>query len=402
MKLPLLTLAWLACATATAATAPIDAAGLPPDLRINEIQVLGTHNSYEMGLDPHVEALFEEKAAATFSNLIERMPPAARALFIEEHPHPIVPSEILKYSHPSLAAQLDLGVRSLEIDVNPDPKGGTYSDPVSYRMLRAQGIRDLLPFDATGLDKPGFKVLHVPDIDFRSHCPTLRLCLTQIRTWSDAHPGHVPLFIMIEAKNQDLPILPGATHTIPFTPALFDDLDRELAEGMGRDHIITPDDVRGAYPTLNQAVRAGQWPKLADARGKVLFMMLTANGPAGAAGYLQGHPSLMGRTAFLRAEPGEDHAAFLMYDNALVRSDMIKQYVREGYIIRTRSDIETHEAKVNDTTRAKAAFDSGAQIVSTDFELPGNEYGTSYLVRLPGDQVARCRPHAESACAAKP
>lgn len=381
-------------ATATAAEAP----NLSPDLKINEIQVLGTHNSYSAGIDPHLAALFESRVGESFKAAIDRMPADARALMREEHPNDLKPSEMLKYSHPPLATQLDLGVRSLEIDINPDPKGGVYSDPVGYRMLRAQGVTDLLPFDNTDLDKPGFKVLHIPDIDFRSNCPTLRLCLRQVRAWSDAHPGHVPLFILIEAKVQDVPILPGATHTIPFSPKLFDDLDQEFVEIMGRDRIITPDDVRGDYPTLNAAVRAGHWPKLKDARGKVLFLILTANGPAGAAGYLEGHPSLKGRMAFLRSEPGEDHAAFLMLDNALVRHDDIMRYVREGYLVRTRSDIETYEAKVNDMTRAKAGFDSGAQMVSTDFERPGNAYGTPYVVRLPGGEVARCNPVLKPDC----
>jgi len=396
MKIAALIMASLTCASAAAA--PVEAPGLPADLKINQIQVLGTHNSYAQGLDPHVASLFVERLGNTFTNYVNGMAPAARALFNEEHPYPLAPADVLKYEHPGLATQLDLGVRSVEIDVNPDPRGGVYSDPVSYRMLRAQGVTDLLPFDHTDLDKPGFKVLHIPDIDFRSSCPTLRLCLGQIRNWSDAHPGHVPLFILIEAKNQDLPILPNPTHTVPFSPALFDDLDQELLTTMGRERIITPDDVRGNYPTLNQAVRAGHWPKLADARGKVLFLMLTANGPAGAAGYLQGHPSLKGRTAFLRAEPGEDHAAFLMFDNALVRGSDIRRYVEQGYLVRARSDIETYEAKVNDHTRAKAAFASGAQMVSTDFEQPGNAYGTDYVVRLPGGEVARCRPDLADAC----
>ena len=41
----------------------------------------------------------------------------------------------------------------------------------------------------------------------------------------------------------------------------------------------------------------------ADARGKVVFMILTANGPGTTADYLNGHPSLRGRMAFLRAQP---------------------------------------------------------------------------------------------------
>lgn len=393
--MPTDTLKWSALALAAllhTASHAADAPGLPSSLKINQLQVLGTHNSYAQGMDPRVEKLFEEKLGDTLTNYVKGMPPAARALFNEEHPNTMTPSEMLKYAHPGLATQLDAGVRSLEIDVNPDPQGGVYARPVSYTMLRAQGVRDLLPFDDRGLDQPGFKVLHMPDIDFRSSCPTLRLCLGQIRAWSDAHPDHVPLFILVEAKNQDVPILPNPTHTVPFTPALFDALDEELVAGIGRERLITPDDVRGGYPTLNQAIRAGNWPTLAKARGKVLFLMITANGPATTAAYLQGHPSLKGRAAFMRAEPGEDHAAFLMFDNAQVRAQEIRQYVQQGYLVRTRSDIETYEAKVNNHERANAAFGSGAQIVSTDFEIPGNAYNTDYVVRLPGGAAARCRP----------
>jgi hypothetical protein len=318
------------------------------------------------------------------------------ALFREEHPYDVSVHDGLGYQHPDIVTQLNEGMRSLEIDVNPDPQGGHFADPAGYRILRAQGVADLLPFDAQALREPGYKVLHIADIDFRSHCPTLKLCLSQIRGWSDAHPDHVPLFLVIEAKVQDLPVLPDPTHTIPFTPALFDDLDREIVAGLGRERLITPDDVRGVHPTLNAAIRAGAWPTLAAARGKVIVLMITATGEAATHGYLESHPSLKGRAAFLRAEPGEDHAAFLMLDNALVRQEQIRDYVRQGYIVRTRSDIEAYEAKTNDLTRAKAAFASGAQIISTDFEHPGNRWGTPYIVRLPGGGLARPNPVSSS------
>lgn len=367
-------------------------AGAGPDLKLNQIQVLGTHNSYSQGVDPRLLAMLDEAFSKKMEQAVNSMSPAAHALFEEEHPNTMPISEMLSYSHPGLVRQLDLGVRSLELDVNPDPEGGAFRDPAGYRILRQKGVKDLLPFDPAGLDKPGFKVLHMPDIDFRSSCNTLRLCLGQIRDWSDAHPGHVPIFILIEAKVQAIPLLPGASKPVPFSPALFDALDAELVDTMGRDRIITPDDVRGKYPTLNKAVLAGGWPRLADARGKVLFLMLTANGPDGASDYLVGHPGLKGRVAFLRAMPGEDHAAFLLLDNALVRGSEIRKYVEQGYLVRTRSDIETYEAKTNDMTRARAAFASGAQIVSTDFEQAGNAYGTSYVVRLPGGGDMRCDP----------
>jgi len=200
------------------------------------------------------------------------------------------------------------------------------------------------------------------------------------------------LFILIEAKVQDIPLLPGATHTIPFSAKLFDDMDSEIKSVMGRKRVITPDDVRGNFPTLRSAVLAGNWPTLKQSRGKVLFLLMTATGPSGATGYLEGHPSLKGRMAFLRSSPSDNYAAFLLYDNAIARQSEIREYVKSGYLVRTRSDIETFEAKVNDMTRANVAFESGAQIVSTDFEMSGNSYSTSYVVALPGSSVARKSP----------
>lgn len=389
--------AWLpvvAALLAAPAARAEEASHLSPDLKLNQIQVLGTHNSYALPVDPRLLKLADPILGRITSQLSTRLPPAQMALFREEHPNDVTASDALSYRHADLVAQLDGGARSLEIDVNPDPDGGAFVDPAGYRLLRTQGVTDLLPFDAEPLKAPGFKVLHIPDIDFRSHCPTLKLCLTQVRDWSDAHPGHVPLFLVVEAKTSDLPFLPDPTHTTPFTPALFDDLDREFLEVLGRDRLITPDDVRGAHPTLNAAIRAGAWPTLKAARGKVVILMITATGEAGTRGYLEGHPSLKGRAAFLRAEPGQDHAAFLMFDNALVRRARIQDYVRQGYIIRTRSDIEAYEAKTNDMSRADAAFASGAQIVSTDFERPGNVFGTPYVVRLPSGGPARPNPVA--------
>jgi hypothetical protein len=389
---PLAVLLALLTASSPVAAFAVEAPQLSPDLKLNQIQVLGTHNSYAMSVDKRLLALVDPLLGRVTSQLSTRLPPKERALFREEHPNDVTASDGLSYQHPDLVTQLNEGVRSLELDVNPDPAGGVFADPAGYRVLRAEGVKDLLPFDRQALEQPGYKVLHLQDIDFRSHCPLLKQCLTQVRDWSDAHPGHVPLFLVLEAKVSDLPILPNPTHIVPFSPKLFDALDDEVLSVLGGQRLITPDDVRGSHATLNAAIRAGAWPTLKTARGKIVVLLITADGPGGAEGYLSGHPSLEGRVAFLRAEPGEDHAAFLMFDNALVRQEEIHRYVRQGYLVRTRSDIETYEAKRNDMTRADAAFASGAQIVSTDFEHPGNAYGTPYVVRLPEGGVARPDP----------
>ncbi len=392
--LAVLAVAAIAFTAATARPQQPEASDIPDSTPINRLQVLGTHNSYSAGVDPRVLALIDQKLPS-MGKLLAGMPEAMRKEFKIAHPNDVTFSEALSYRHPGLTEQLDLGVRGLEIDVNADPDGGAYADPAAYRLLRSQGVNDLLPFDPAPLKAPGIKVLHMADVDFRSSCPTFRGCLAEIKAWSDAHPRHIPIFVMIEAKVQSFPILPGSAKVPPFTDATYDEIDRTIAEVVGRRNLITPDDVRGAYPTLEQAVLAGHWPTLGQARGKIIFQLITATGHDGASDYLAGHAGLKGRLAFLDSQPGQPYAAFILDDNALVRGAEIRDEVRKGYMVRSRADIETYEAKVNDMTRARATFASGAQVVSTDFEKPGNAYGTPYVVRLPGGTVARMAPRAQ-------
>lgn len=368
-----------------------EAPNLPPDLKINQLQVLGTHNSYHAPVDPHVLKLLDGKLPS-MGKLVAALPEAGRKQFLIDHPNDVTFGQALDYSHPSLTEQLDLGVRGLEIDVNPDPDGGAYADPAAYRILRAQGVTDLLPFDPKTVAAPGLKVLHMPDIDFRSNCPTFKSCVAEIKAWSDAHPGHVPIFVMVEAKVGSFALLPGSSKVPKFTPETYDEIDRTILDILPRERLITPDDVRGSYPTLEAAVLAGGWPTLGASRGKVMFLLMTATGHDGAAPYLIGHPGLKGRVAFMDSQPGQDRAAFILDDNSMARAAEVRDEVRKGYFVRTRADIETYEARMNDLTRARAAFASGGQIVSTDFERAGDAYGTSYVVRLPSGEAARCNP----------
>ncbi len=365
------------------------------DPRLDQIQVLGTHNSYGLGIDPALMAAVGPKMDSLIGVYLKTMKPEQTAEFEEYHPNRLAWNEGLAYAYPEgLAAQLDAGLRSLEIDVNRDPDGGRFLNPAGYAMLEKQGVAAdaLLPHDKTGLDKPGYKVFHIADFDFRSSCNLFTACLGQLKAWSDAHPDHTPIFILIEAKDQSIPLLPNATKVLPFDKAAYDALDAEIVSVLGRDRIITPDDVRGQFPTLEAAVKAHNWPKLSAARGKFVFLLLTAMDVEGLSGYREDRPNLEGRVAFLRSTPGQSHAAFLLLDNALMRQDDIRKRVAEGYLVRTRADIETYEAKANDRTRADAAFASGAQVVSTDFYKPGNAYGTNYVVRLPGGGDWRCNP----------
>lgn len=122
-----------------------DAGGLPANplrgtldsvLRLNHLQVLGTHNSYHL------------------------------------HPDPLLhPTHA--YGHASLTAQLDLGVRAFEIDIH-NPK-----DPVAA---------------------DDFSVYHILVADEQTSCVSLRACLGELKAWSDEQPSHVPITVWVEPK----------------------------------------------------------------------------------------------------------------------------------------------------------------------------------------------------------
>jgi hypothetical protein len=114
--------------------------------------------------------------------------------------------------------------------------------------------------------------------------------------------------------------------------------------------------------------------------------------------YIEGHSSLRGRVIFTNSTPGQPDAAFIERNDG--PADEISALVRQGYLIRTRTDSDTKEARINDTAARDAMIASGAQILSTDY--PVNEparWPGHYVVALPGNVVARCNPiNASAAC----
>jgi hypothetical protein len=332
------------------------------ELKLNQIQVIGTHNSYHAGIAPNEVKVWQAKYAQAYMGL--------------------------EYTHPALTVQLDSGVRQLELDVYADSNGGRYAHPSGPSMVAAAGLPADSPFDPDHImDKPGFKVMHVQDVDYRSNCQPFIACLQEVRSWSKAHPDHVPVFILIETK-QDMPKGLKLTVPEPFTSSTFDALDAEIRSVFPASEMITPDDVRGDYPTLEAAVLAGNWPTLRSSRGKVMFLM--DQRPVGPV-YLEGHPALRGRVIFTNAAPGEPDAAFMERNDG--PADEIAELVRKGYLIRTRTDADTKQARVNDISVRDAMMASGAQILSTDY--PINEparWAGHYVVALPGDVAARCNP----------
>ncbi len=298
--------------------------------QINALHWLGSHNSYRPELDP-----------AALAHQRQIMGERSRGV---------------EYGHPAISAQLDLGVRQLEFDPYADPAGGLYAAPYAND-----------PAKAALMKQPGAKVLHAPVVDARTLCLRLSDCFVEVATWSKAHPDHQPIVIFVNTKEE-----PFNTPAIP-NPPLYSEadlagVDTDAIKAFGRDKIIAPDDVRGSRATLREAVTNGGWPSQASARGKVL-LVLDSN-PRIAEAYRTGHPSLKGRMMFGLYADDQAEAAVFNIQDPRPEAARIKALVARGFLVRTRSDADTTEARNHDLGRLDASVSSSAQIISTDY-YPG-------------------------------
>jgi hypothetical protein len=344
------------------------------DIRFNHIQVIGTHNSY------HREISLAE-----------------RAVFEKYVPSP----EDYYYSHAELDNQLEYqSVRSFELDLHSDVKGGLYYPPLIWTLSNLTNATT--PYNGDILKKPGIKVFHVTDFDPDSVCHTFIDCLKQLKSWSDANPKHVPITIDLELKT-DAPacsaggVCPGEATNWTLPHLL--NVDAEILSVFPKKQLLRPDDVRKSSLTLEQSILQHGWPKLNDVRGRLLFYFdndpkpTNPNSPREL--YLIGAPSLQNRTVFTNALEGSADAAFIKYNQPTGNNTAeIQRLVKKGYLIRTRADVPLDTVLNRTMEMRDAAFESGAQIVSTDFPAWGMSarWGWDYVARLSGGKVARCNP----------
>ena len=332
------------------------------DLRLNQVQLVGSHNSSKGAIDPVLL-----KAMATIA-------PAAQAL---------------DYSHPPLTEQLNLGLRNLELDIYHDPNGGLFANPMGLAMVRKSGEIPR-PFDPNDeMQKPGFKVLHVPDIDFRSNCLTLTQALKDLRDWSETNEEHHPVIITINLSDKRI-ALPGSVEPVLFDIAALDALDEQLLLELGQSNLIVPDEVRGKAKTLESAVLDSGWPRMGVLTGRFLFVLDDFGRIRDL--YVSDHPSLRDRVMFTHSHPGTPEATVMIRNNALIESEAIRDLVRKGYLVRTRADSGTHEARAGDYSRFEAAKKSGAQIISTDFYLADHRLNPEYCIRFEKGVYLRMNP----------
>lgn len=334
---------------------------------MNQLQYLGTHNSYHI-----------QPRADLFDVLLAFIPDLAPTL---------------AYTHIPLTEQFNnQGIRQIELDVFDDPEGGLYADHQARTLFEEPAASGI-----AALDEPGLKVLHVQEVDYETTCYTFVSCLQEIKAWSDANPNHLPLTVLVETKDEEIPdpVDLGFTIPLPFGIDALNRVDAEIRSVFSEEQLILPDHVRGDFSTLEMAVLNNGWPTLSMARGRIMFAL--DNGGTIRDTYIEGFPSLAGRVLFTDSPPGTAEAAFMKKNNPLGEPGEIEALVSQGYIVRTRADSDTQQSRDNDTTQRDAAFASGAHFVSTDYPVPNLEF-SEYQVTMPGGGIARCNPINPGTC----
>ena len=331
-------------------------------LRLNELQLTGTHNSY------HVDS------NATTLEWIDALAVA------------------WDVSLPSMPQQLDGGIRAFELDVFVDDEGGRFAQPLTL-LGRTHDER---------FDPPGFKVLHVPDLDQNSICPTLAGCLQDMSAWSAAHPGHLPVMVMIECVEVRVPNIGPIDFAdpAPWERRHVEELERLVRDTIGEDRLITPDLVRGESASVREAITGRGWPLVDDVRGR--FMFVITCGIRCDEFLRSAHPGLRGSALFAMVGSDNPDSSFHVHNDPGAEAADIERNASLGFLVRTRADENMAEALSGSTERRDRAHASGAQIVSTDCPAPAAHLGSRYSGRMPDGGTARVHPRAADPRAGKP
>lgn len=316
---------------------PLDEA--TESLPINQIQVIGSHNSYRRLTDHDILGFLKTVGG-----------------FLPDEFSP----KSWEYDHKPLPYQLDLGLRNFELDIYYDPLGGRF-----FNRLGNILVNKSVASNVEALLYPGMKILHIPDVDFNTNYYTFKDALTTLKQWSQQHTTHLPLFVLVELKSTSISdIIPLFTEVLPFTKEALDSVDMEIDEVFGDSEILyTPDDMRESYKDLKSRIADKGWPTVKSMRGKIILITYKNDN------YLVGSPNLEGRKMFQFSNVSSPNAAFVIVDNPS-KGDEIAAAMQQGAIVRTRSDANTTDAREGDYMTRDLAFASGAQLISTDYYVP--------------------------------
>ncbi|MCL2106294.1 MAG: Ca2+-dependent phosphoinositide-specific phospholipase C [Oscillospiraceae bacterium] len=286
--------------------------------RLNELRFLATHNSYK-AYNPSAEKLMKYLIAPlgfTWEREWRQW----------------------SYGFEPLSEQFDKGIRSIELDV-----------------MR---------------EKDGFRCAHIPIVDYASNCPDFGLALKEIALWSDAHPDHLPITVLVEPKITAL--LGGKIfHRFGIEDVLA--LEALTARVLG-SRLYTPGEMLAEHEDFKQLRSAGDYPALSELLGKIIVIYHYNEGTTeayAAHASAEGPPRLFLSTLQRYSDnenTSRDDACFAMIGSS--GSDYMEQHTKDNILVRTFAN----SYPWHDEEWAKEAVSTGAFILTTDYP-PRDEPG---------------------------
>lgn len=332
---------------------PLLSQPFPDTMGLNQIRVLASHNSYKVQPSPRT---------MKFINRFRKV--------LGEENQPFQ----LAYSHIPISEQLsNYSIRGLELDVYNDPKGGRYFKHQLNFFIPKQRIREA---KYRRLKEPGFKIIHIPDIDYQTNYLFLKDALVELNQWSIANPTHAPVFVNIELKGSALGDEAGILRLMGFKKAIpFDAQSLRAMDDLFKSSLTTlytPKEFQNGYASLQDRISIQGWPMIKEVRGRI-FIIVQGSG-------LPFYPT-QDQGAFIYGAPTDRDCIFLLRDDPNSPSEI--HALCDRFIVRTRTDAGTVEARNNDYSRLNKALESGAQILSTDYYIADPAIG-SFVIPYKG------------------
>lgn len=293
-------------------------------VKFNEVAYIATHNSYQLESVPAFQQIYRDIETVSFG------------LFNGDAP---------LYCSDTLTEQFNLGIRSIELDIETVVDG----------------------------DNVSFVCAHSPLIDMTSSCYDFELALEEIKMWSDANPRHLPITVIVEPKEIFLP--ERGMHFINLE--YVNELDKLLIEVLG-DRLITPADMMGDYSSLKEMRENDGWLTLEECAGRVVVLLHDTDGVTSK--YIKQDESIRTQSMFpmLRyKDRDKSYASFLLVNKAGDIAKHANELIYEKNLI-VRTQVDTYGSH-NDENR-ELTLSSGAQILSTDYPLKADMTDVSYYV----------------------
>ncbi len=279
-------------------------------IKFNELRFIATHNSYQTVKTDEYKELYGNVSDLTIG---------------------IVDKEKAEFFSETLTTQLNMGIRSLEMDIETIDDNGNVS----------------------------FTCMHAPYTDMTTSCYDFALALKEIKMWSDYNPRHLPITIIIEAKSGFIPMENMKSFNLEYALKL----DEVLRNALG-DKLFTPVDMLRDYNNFGEMRAADDWCKAEDMLGKVLVLLHECDVTEG---YISADETVKTQAMFpmLREKDiDRDCTSFILANDPDSFLEISNEAIFEKKIIaRTRADKYAN----NPPEQRDNALSSNAQIVSTDY-----------------------------------